>query len=189
MIIVEGIIQNHHIVQTPICFLWVLAEVLLSFDVLLVWHQVLIQVECFISYFICSCFVSEHFGWLIHFVGLGFAQRFSLVTHSAGLALVNIIVIERLQRMASCLRWSGLLNILVQLILSLLSQLLSAFTPLLSIFHRQLNLIQFMKWRINIRKILVKPHLGKYLIRQRHIHSLHRLTRTSIMIDCVNIGC
>lgn len=69
---------------------------LLGLDVLLVRHQVLIQVECI--HLVHSCFVSEHFRWLIHFIRLSFAQGFSLIhiqiRHFANMALVNIIIIQ-----------------------------------------------------------------------------------------------
>lgn len=118
MIIIERIVQNHHIIQASVCFLWVLAEVLLGLDVLLVHHQVLIQVESI--HLVHFCLLSEHFRWLIHFVRLSFAQRLSPVGHSTNLAFVHVIIIQRLQRLASYLRWSHHVSFLFNLISLLL---------------------------------------------------------------------
>ena len=71
MVIVEGIIQNHHVIQASIAFLRVLAEVLLGLDVLLVRRHVLVNVERI--HFVNFRFLSKHFRRLIHFVWFCFA--------------------------------------------------------------------------------------------------------------------
>ena len=102
MIIIERIIQNHHVIQTSSCFLGALAEVLLRLDVLLVHQQVLIQIKCI--QLVQIGFLDVHLWRLVHFIGLGLAQRFSLLDHLGYfMALVYIIIVQRVQRMASCL--------------------------------------------------------------------------------------
>jgi hypothetical protein len=71
MVIVEGIVQNHHIIEASISFLWVLAEVLLGLNILFVRCHVLVYVKRI--HFADFRFVSKHFRRLIHFVWFCFA--------------------------------------------------------------------------------------------------------------------